>query len=142
MYALANGPASVRSRTERDSLKQNPPKAAKAGAVRHFARVRYSHFLLGRARALSFLELVPSSSSCVSPPLPLPRATWSLAPSCRCSRRRCRALDTHIRCATADILPISPIDRFRRGDSGRSGYRDLPGRSRRLYHQEAQVTRE
>lgn len=54
-----------RTERERDSLDQNPPEAAKAGAVRHFARVRYSHFLSDRARAPLLPESLPSSSSLV-----------------------------------------------------------------------------
>lgn len=55
-----------KKRIERDSLDQNPPEAAKAGAVRHFARVRYSHFLSDRARAPLLPESLPSSSSLVA----------------------------------------------------------------------------
>lgn len=32
-------------REKKDSLDQDPPEAAEAGAIWHFARVRYSHFL-------------------------------------------------------------------------------------------------
>lgn len=45
-----------------NSLDQNPPEAAKAGAVWHFARVRYSHFLPDRAYTL-LPDTLPSSSS-------------------------------------------------------------------------------
>lgn len=68
-----------------DSLDQNPPEAAKAGAVRHFARVRYSHFLLDRARATLLPDSLPSSSSSSSSSSPVAATAsstetiWSLA---------------------------------------------------------------
>lgn len=36
-----------------NSLDQDPPEAAEAGAVWHFTRVRYSHFLLNHAYVVS-----------------------------------------------------------------------------------------
>lgn len=46
-----------------NSLDQDPPEAAEAGAVWHFARVRYSHFLLDQVYTVPIAFL---SSSCVS----------------------------------------------------------------------------
>jgi len=124
-----------KQRRSRDSLDQNPPEAAKAGAVRHFARVRYCHFLL-----VSFLSRYPLLPP-PSPPLPLLRMTWSLAPCRWYFRWRCCTL-AHMRRAGRRYSGRSPNLSERLEGTEDDWHRDLSGRSWWLYHQKARVTRE
>lgn len=137
--------ANIKNRNEKtanweDSLDQNPPEAAKAGAVRHFARVRYSHFLSVRARAPLLSKSLPFSSSLVAVssssmddlvPHTVGVSGGDAAHSRTCGR-------------TADIIslilylickkPFKNIPEDR--------HRDLSDRLWWAYHQEAHVTRE
>lgn len=59
---LSRTKAGRRGNIVANSLDQNPPEAAEAGAVWHFARVRYSHFLSDQVCAVS---RVPSARAVV-----------------------------------------------------------------------------
>jgi len=142
---LADNPASVRSQTSESTKRLTWAESSKSSqswsrsalrsrTIQSFPSWSRARTLLPRARTLFVLLRFATSSS--SADYLVPRT------SRRCSRWRCRALDTHIRCAAVDIADRS----LPQGDSGRapgrSSYRDLPARSRQLYHREAQVTRE
>lgn len=126
-----------KQRRSRDSLDQNSPEAAKAGAVRHFARVRYCHFLSRRLpeSLSSASSSLAASSSSTDDLVPRTVSYWyfrwrwcTLAHMRRAGRRY------SVRSLTESVWGGSkaPGDR----------HRDLSSRSWWLYHQEARVTRE